>query len=67
MSFIQQYPFIIIIIIIILFSLQSYLCEQQYLKLLNDDNINNTSSFNETFTTGKLLNSKEYIFIFTHC
>jgi len=60
MSFIQQYSFIIIIIN--LFFLQSYLCQQQSLKLLNDDNINNTSSFNETFTTGKLLNS-EYIYI----
>jgi hypothetical protein len=52
MSFIRQYPFIIILL-----SFQLYLCQQQDFKLLNDDNINNTSSFNETFTTGKLFNS----------
>ncbi|CAF4343176.1 unnamed protein product, partial [Rotaria magnacalcarata] len=50
MSFAKLYPFILI-----LFFLQLYLCQQQYLKLLNDDNINNTSSFNETFTIGGAL------------
>jgi hypothetical protein len=56
MSFIKHYPFIIIIIIIVFF-LQPYLCEPQYLKFSNDDYRNKTSSLNETFTTGKLLNS----------
>jgi hypothetical protein len=52
MSLTKQYPFIIIILI----SIETYLCQEQYLKLSNDEN-NNTSSFNETLTAGKLLNS----------
>jgi hypothetical protein len=54
MSFIKQYIFIIIIIF-----LPSYLCQQQTLILSYDEDRNNTSSslFDETFTTGKLLNS----------
>ncbi|CAF1653527.1 unnamed protein product, partial [Adineta ricciae] len=62
MSFTNPLPFLVI-----LFSLQIYRCQQQHLNLLNDDNINNTSSpspsssssslssFNETFTTGGTL------------
>lgn len=59
MSFIKQYSFIIIIITIV-FSLQSYLCQQQYRNISSDDNRNKNSSVNETFTTGKLLNSAYY-------
>lgn len=59
MSFIKQYSFIIIIIIIV-FSLQTYLCQQQYRNLSNDEkphHKNKNSSYNKLSPIGKLLNS----------
>ena len=56
MSLTKQNPLMIILPVIILFSLPSYLCQQQIVKLLTDESRNQTSSvFNQTRTTGKAL------------
>lgn len=54
----------ILFIISILIFIQSYLCQQEQdsKKLLNDGN-NNTLSFNETLSIGKLLNTS-YVMTF---